>query len=46
MYFGHSVDSSRPDSLILKGRVHTEEFSWLVDSGATHNFVDEGFVHN
>ena len=44
--FGHSIDSSGPESLILKGKVHTEEFNWLVDSGATHNFVDEGFVHN
>ena len=46
VYFGHSVDSSGPSQLTIKGKVHTEEFRWLVDSWATHNFVDEGFVHN
>jgi predicted aspartyl protease len=34
------------DSLKLKGKVHEEVYSFLVDTGATHNFVPKSFVRD
>ncbi len=30
----------------IDARVHEEVYSFLVDSGATHNFVNQEFVRN
>ena len=32
------------EQLTLQGKVHTQDYSFLVDSGASHNFVNSQFV--
>ncbi len=32
--------------LVLEGKVHEQDYKFLVDTGATHNFIPEQFVND
>ena len=34
------------DQIQLQGKVNMEDYNFLIDSGATHNFVSRQFVVN